>query len=282
MTVSIRITRWTGWTASSASRPCLTLRHPGRLLSCLATSLRSTPRHGRRPTSPRTTTTSRTWPRTASFPFSTLATIRTTTWNRSSRRSSRRICRSIRSATSFTSRRSTTCSLRPCTRSAAGACIAMRLLSVLLGAGIVLLAYGVARAAAARRARVALGPRPDRRVLPQHLATVSQVGNDVAGRTAGGAVSCLGRSRRPVGHAAQPGATSASRSCSGCCLAWFWSARRRPTSSSRWPRWRHVWRWVREKASAGAIPAKPRPSCSLPRRACAALVRARHLRLRLA
>ena len=60
-----------------------------------------------------------------------------------------------------------------------GSLLAVRLLSVLLGAGIVLLAYGVARAALPGEPAVALGTAAIVAFLPQHLATVSQVGNDV-------------------------------------------------------------------------------------------------------
>ncbi len=56
---------------------------------------------------------------------------------------------------------------------------ALRLLSVLLGAGIVLFAYGIARRAVPAVQAVALGAAAIVAFLPQHLATVSQVGNDV-------------------------------------------------------------------------------------------------------
>lgn len=60
-----------------------------------------------------------------------------------------------------------------------GSLIALRLFSVLLGAGIVLFAYGIARRAAPADAGIALGAAAIVAFLPQHLATVSQVGNDV-------------------------------------------------------------------------------------------------------
>ena len=56
---------------------------------------------------------------------------------------------------------------------------ALRLLSVLLGAGIVLFAYGVGRRAVPGDPRIGLGAAAFVAFLPQHLATVSQVGNDV-------------------------------------------------------------------------------------------------------
>jgi 4-amino-4-deoxy-L-arabinose transferase-like glycosyltransferase len=60
-----------------------------------------------------------------------------------------------------------------------GALLPLRLFSVLLGAGIVLLAYGVARRACPTRPGLALGTAAFVAFLPQHLTTVSQVGNDV-------------------------------------------------------------------------------------------------------
>ncbi len=56
---------------------------------------------------------------------------------------------------------------------------AVRFLSVILGAGIVLLAYGIARRIYPARPALALGAAAFLAFLPQHLATVSQVGNDV-------------------------------------------------------------------------------------------------------
>jgi len=60
-----------------------------------------------------------------------------------------------------------------------GALLPLRLFSVLLGAGIVLLAYAVARRIFPDRPAVALAAAAFVAFLPQHLATVSQVGNDV-------------------------------------------------------------------------------------------------------
>ena len=62
---------------------------------------------------------------------------------------------------------------------AAGSLTAVRLLSVILGAGIVLLAYAIARRIFPARPGLALGTAAFVAFLPQHLATVSQVGNDV-------------------------------------------------------------------------------------------------------
>jgi len=55
---------------------------------------------------------------------------------------------------------------------------------VLLGAGILLLAYATVRRIYPERAALALGAAAFVAFLPQHLATVSQVGNDCAGRAA--------------------------------------------------------------------------------------------------
>ncbi len=62
---------------------------------------------------------------------------------------------------------------------AGGNLTAVRLFSVLLGAGIVLLAYGIAQRIFPARPALALGAAAFVAFLPQHLATVSQVGNDV-------------------------------------------------------------------------------------------------------
>ncbi len=62
---------------------------------------------------------------------------------------------------------------------AGGNLTAVRLFSVILGAGIVLLAYGIARRIFPARPALALGAAAFVAFLPQHLATVSQVGNDV-------------------------------------------------------------------------------------------------------
>jgi 4-amino-4-deoxy-L-arabinose transferase-like glycosyltransferase len=62
---------------------------------------------------------------------------------------------------------------------AGGSLTALRLFSVLLGASIVLLAYGIARRIFPARPTLALGAAAFVAFLPQHLATVSQVGNDV-------------------------------------------------------------------------------------------------------
>ncbi|MGE5602411.1 MAG: glycosyltransferase family 39 protein [Nitrososphaerales archaeon] len=60
-----------------------------------------------------------------------------------------------------------------------GSLVGLRLLSVLLGAGIVLFAYAIARRAAPSDPAIALAAASVVAFLPQHLATVSQVGNDV-------------------------------------------------------------------------------------------------------
>ena len=62
---------------------------------------------------------------------------------------------------------------------AAGDPLALRLFSVMLGAGVVLLAYAIARRALPSRPALALATAAFVAFLPQHLATVSQVGNDV-------------------------------------------------------------------------------------------------------
>ena len=55
----------------------------------------------------------------------------------------------------------------------------LRLFSVALGAGIVILAYAIARRAFPARPALALGTAAFVAFLPQHLATVAQIGNDV-------------------------------------------------------------------------------------------------------
>ncbi len=62
---------------------------------------------------------------------------------------------------------------------AGGSLTALRLVSVLLGAGIVFLAYALGRRVFPQRPGLALGTAAFVAFLPQHLATVSQVGNDV-------------------------------------------------------------------------------------------------------
>ncbi len=69
--------------------------------------------------------------------------------------------------------------LAPIYRLTAGALLPLRLASVLLGAGVVVLAYAMARRVAPGRPRLALGTAAFVAFLPQHLATVAQVGNDV-------------------------------------------------------------------------------------------------------
>ncbi len=60
-----------------------------------------------------------------------------------------------------------------------GALLPIRLFSVFLGVGIVWAAYAVARLIVPREPAIALGTAALIAFLPQHLATVSQVGNDV-------------------------------------------------------------------------------------------------------
>jgi 4-amino-4-deoxy-L-arabinose transferase-like glycosyltransferase len=69
--------------------------------------------------------------------------------------------------------------LAPVYQVTAGSLTALRLVSVLLGAGIVALAYATGRRFLPGRPAVALGAAAFVAFLPQHLATVSQVGNDV-------------------------------------------------------------------------------------------------------
>jgi len=61
----------------------------------------------------------------------------------------------------------------------AGDSFVLRLFSVLLGSGIVLLAHAIARRIFPARSALALGTAAFVAFLPQHLATVSQIGNDV-------------------------------------------------------------------------------------------------------
>jgi len=67
----------------------------------------------------------------------------------------------------------------PVFRLTGGALIPLRLFSVLLGAGIVVAAYALAREIVPAQPAIALGAAAVVAFLPQHLATVSQVGNDV-------------------------------------------------------------------------------------------------------
>lgn len=60
-----------------------------------------------------------------------------------------------------------------------GALLPLRLFSVALGAGIIVAAYAIARRALPVAPWIALGAAAFVAFLPQHLATVSQVGNDV-------------------------------------------------------------------------------------------------------
>jgi 4-amino-4-deoxy-L-arabinose transferase-like glycosyltransferase len=69
--------------------------------------------------------------------------------------------------------------LAPVYRVTGGALLPLRLASVLLGAGVVLLAYAIARRVVPGRSAIALGAAALVAFLPQHLATVAQVGNDV-------------------------------------------------------------------------------------------------------
>lgn len=69
--------------------------------------------------------------------------------------------------------------LTPFYRLARGALLPLRLVSVLLGAGVVALAYAVGRRVRPERPAIALGAAAFVAFLPQHLATVAQVGNDV-------------------------------------------------------------------------------------------------------
>ncbi len=61
----------------------------------------------------------------------------------------------------------------------AGDPFALRLFSVVLGAGIVLLAYAITRRVFLAQSALALGAAAFVAFLPQHLATVAQIGNDV-------------------------------------------------------------------------------------------------------
>jgi 4-amino-4-deoxy-L-arabinose transferase-like glycosyltransferase len=83
-----------------------------------------------------------------------------------------------------------------------GSLTALRLLSVLLGGGIIVLAYAIARVAVPRDPAIALGAAAIVAFWPQHLATVSQVGNDVLAELLLAAVLFVivkrDRSARPV------------------------------------------------------------------------------------
>ena len=78
--------------------------------------------------------------------------------------------------------------LAPIYAAVRGALLPLRLASVLLGLGVVLLAYAVVRRIYPERAALALGTAAFVAFLPQHLATISQVGNDVLAELLFGAV----------------------------------------------------------------------------------------------
>jgi 4-amino-4-deoxy-L-arabinose transferase-like glycosyltransferase len=69
--------------------------------------------------------------------------------------------------------------LAPIYRLTQGALLPLRLASVLLGACVVVLAYAITRRVLPGRVQLALGVAAFVAFLPQHLATVAQVGNDV-------------------------------------------------------------------------------------------------------
>lgn len=69
--------------------------------------------------------------------------------------------------------------LAPLYRLTQGALLPLRLASVLLGACVVVLAYAIARRVFPGRDHLAVGTAAFVAFLPQHLATVAQVGNDV-------------------------------------------------------------------------------------------------------
>jgi 4-amino-4-deoxy-L-arabinose transferase-like glycosyltransferase len=72
-----------------------------------------------------------------------------------------------------------------------GDLLALRLFSVALGAGIILLAYAIARRVTGPRSALALGAAAFVAFLPQHLATAAQIGNDVLAELLFAAVLCV-------------------------------------------------------------------------------------------
>jgi 4-amino-4-deoxy-L-arabinose transferase-like glycosyltransferase len=132
-----------------------------------------------------------------------------------------------------------------------GSLTALRLLSVLMGAGIALLAYGIGRAAAPREPAIALGAAAIVAFLPQHLATVSQVGNDVLAELLVAAVL----------YALARGALSAPRSARdirfplliGVLLGLVLITKTTAYIVIPAAGVGLVWRWVRQKTSAGRI-----------------------------
>ena len=76
----------------------------------------------------------------------------------------------------------------------------LRLFSVALGAGIVLLAYAITRRVLPARPALALGAAAFVAFLPQHLATVAQIGNDVLAELLYAAVLfvLVGRLMQPI------------------------------------------------------------------------------------
>ena len=142
--------------------------------------------------------------------------------------------------------------LSPVYRLTGGAFLPLRLASVLLGAGVVLLAYAVGRRVFPQRASLALGTAAFVAFLPQHLADVSQVGNDVLAELLFAAVLCTcwsggcsgagsgERQERSQGSGSRR--QEAGRRCVRCVrlhprglLGLILSRRRRPISPCRWP-----------------------------------------------
>ncbi len=129
-----------------------------------------------------------------------------------------------------------------------GNLIALRLLSALLGAGIVLFAYGIARVAVPHQPAVALGAAAIVAFLPQHLATVSQVGNDALAELLLAAV-LLVIIARPVGSSRPV----RSRLLLGVLLGLVLITKTTAYIIIPMTVVAVVWQWIREKASLRRI-----------------------------
>jgi len=134
-----------------------------------------------------------------------------------------------------------------------GSLIALRLLSVLLGAGIVVLAYGVARRVLPGRSAPALGAAAFVAFLPQHLATVSQVGNDVLAELLLAAVLFLlvGVAVRPRGE--PPAAERRAPLVLGILLGLILITKTTAYIAVPLALGVFVWRWLKDRAPARRV-----------------------------
>jgi 4-amino-4-deoxy-L-arabinose transferase-like glycosyltransferase len=134
-----------------------------------------------------------------------------------------------------------------------GSLIAIRLLSVLLGAGIVVFAWAIARLAVPQQPAIALGAAAVVAFLPQHLATVSQVGNDVVAELLLAAVLFV--LLRGFGESRRDGSdrTVRSRLLLGVLLGLVLIAKTTAYIVIPVAAIALVWQWAREKAPARRV-----------------------------